>query len=161
MVACCCCSCRQTPPMSQKTLFEALGLLRASRLSPVHRDLALRGRDHAVLFPWFGPVHDGPRHFRQGRARRDGDGPGDCRPSPPGLPWDLAVTYLGFKWTLVLGAGSWLLLYVIYVVGLPRIVLVVGPGLARPGLRDVHHRDAKSMRGKIAAERIFRAPCKA
>lgn len=32
----------------------------------------------------------------------------------------------GFKWTLVIGAGSWLILYVFYVVSAPRGVLVAG-----------------------------------
>lgn len=41
----------------------------------------------------------------------------------------LALEHLGFKWTLVLGAGSWILLYMIYVAGLPRFVLVPAQAL--------------------------------
>ena len=37
----------------------------------------------------------------------------------------LALEKLGFKWTLVLGAGSWLLLYIIYTLKVPRGILVV------------------------------------
>jgi hypothetical protein len=36
----------------------------------------------------------------------------------------LAVEWLGYKWALTLGAGSWLLLYLIYVASVPRGILV-------------------------------------
>ncbi len=41
----------------------------------------------------------------------------------------LALTYLGFKWTLVLGAGCWLLMYVAYVVEKPTSLIVVSQTL--------------------------------
>ena len=41
----------------------------------------------------------------------------------------LALTSLGYKWTFVLGAASWCLLYLIYVAGLPRMVLIPAQAL--------------------------------
>jgi MFS family permease len=43
------------------------------------------------------------------------------------LGW--AESSLGYKWTLTLGAGSWLLLYVVYTVSAPRDVLIVAQAL--------------------------------
>jgi hypothetical protein len=37
----------------------------------------------------------------------------------------LFVTRLGYKWTLVLGAASWLVLYILYVIPRPPAVIVV------------------------------------
>jgi MFS family permease len=36
---------------------------------------------------------------------------------------------IGFKWTLVLGAACWLAMYVIYVVGRPRLLILASQGL--------------------------------
>ncbi len=38
---------------------------------------------------------------------------------------DWAVDHLGYKWTLAIGSGSWLMLYVIYAASAPRSLLVV------------------------------------
>lgn len=36
----------------------------------------------------------------------------------------LALTQLGFKWTLVLGAACWLVLYIVYVAGKPKALII-------------------------------------
>jgi nucleoside transporter len=38
------------------------------------------------------------------------------------------LTHVGFKWTLVAGAGSWLLMYLVYVATKPRWLVVVSQG---------------------------------
>jgi hypothetical protein len=38
------------------------------------------------------------------------------------------LAHLGFQWTLTVGASSWFLLYVIYFIGRPRTMIVLGQG---------------------------------
>jgi MFS family permease len=40
----------------------------------------------------------------------------------------VCLAHLGVKWTLTVGAGSWFLLYVIYFIGRPRLLIVLGQG---------------------------------
>ncbi|MEI8372809.1 MAG: MFS transporter [Planctomycetota bacterium] len=42
---------------------------------------------------------------------------------------DWAVEHLGFQWTLAIGSGSWMLLYMIYAATAPRPILVISQAL--------------------------------
>ena len=46
-----------------------------------------------------------------------------------GLGLCFVPDYIGFKWTLIVGAGCWLAMYAIYVVGNPRILILISQGL--------------------------------
>ena len=50
----------------------------------------------------------------------------------------LFLTRFEYKWTLVIGAGCWFLMYVLYIIGKPQALLVAGPAAAWPGVRVLH-----------------------
>ena len=57
------------------------------------------------------------------------------------------VKNAGYKWTLTLGAVSWLILFILYVIPRPRGRDRRGPGVSRHRVCVLHHRRADVRRG--------------
>jgi MFS family permease len=127
MVACCL-MLPVTPPKSEKSLVEALGMLRQSDfLLFIVTSLCVAG---TMQFYFLG---SGQYMMDRGISGKAVPGAMAMAQATQAvatlfvLGW--AETSLGYKWTLTLGAGSWLLLYVIYAASVPRGILVVAQSL--------------------------------
>jgi MFS family permease len=126
--AVCCTFLPVTKPMTQKTLFDALSFLQDSNfLLFLVTALCVAG---TMQFYFLG---SGQYMMERGISGKVVPGAMAMAQAVQAIAtWfalGLALENLGFKWTLVLGAGSWVLLYLIYVAGLPRIVLVPAQAL--------------------------------
>ena len=113
-----------TQPTSQKTLFDVLGFLsKPDFLLFIVAALCVSGTMQFYFL--------GTGRFMMDRGISGKVVPGSMAMAQAAqalATWfalGLALDKLGFKWTLVLGAGSWLLLYVIYVAKVPRGMLVL------------------------------------
>jgi MFS family permease len=134
VAAVCCCFLPETRPVSQKTLFEAFSFLQNSDfLLFIVTSLCVAG---TMQFYFLG---SGQYMMERGISGKVVPGSMAMAQAVQAIAtWyalSLALEHLGFKWTLVLGAGSWALLYLIYVAGLPRTVLI--PTQALHGLAYV------------------------
>ena len=124
IVAAVCCYCLpETRPMSHKTLFEALTFLKDPSFALfIVTSLCVAGTMQFYFL--------GSGQYMMDRGISGKAVPGSmamAQAVQAAATWfalGLALGSLGFKWTLVLGAGSWLLLYVIYLAGVPRFVLI-------------------------------------
>jgi MFS family permease len=124
----CCCCLPETKPMSQKTIFEAFAFLKnLDFLLFIVASLCVAG---TMQFYFIG---SGQYMMDRGISGKAVPGSMAMAQAVQAIAtWfglALALKYLGFKWTLVLGAGSWGLLYLIYLAGLPRIVLIKAQAL--------------------------------
>ena len=120
----CCLLLPATEPTSHKTLFDALGFLKAPDfLLFIVTSLCVAG---TMQFYFLG---SGQYMMDRGISGRIVPGAMAMAQAAQALATffalGLALDKFGFKWTLVLGAGSWLLLYIIYAVRAPRAVLFV------------------------------------
>ncbi|MGA2254119.1 MAG: MFS transporter [Thermoguttaceae bacterium] len=120
----CCLFLPATPPTSQKTLFDALGFLQAPDfLLFIVTSLCVAG---TMQFYFLG---SGQYMMDRGISGKVVPGAMAMAQAAQALATFFALGFalekLGFKWTLVMGAGSWLLLYIIYTVKAPRGILVV------------------------------------
>jgi len=120
----CCLLLPETKPTSDKTLFDALGFLR---------------RPDFLLFIVTSICVAGTMQFYflgSGQYMMDRGISGKLVPGAMAMAQAAqaiatffalgpALEHFGFKWTLVLGAGSWLLLYILYTASVPRGVLFV------------------------------------
>jgi len=120
----CCLFLPETKPTSHKTLFDALGFLQAPDfLLFIVTSVCVAG---TMQFYFLG---SGQYMMDRGISGKVVPGAMAMAEAAQALATffalGLALDKLGFKWTLVLGAGSWLLLYIIYTVNVPRAVLFV------------------------------------
>ena len=124
----CCFLLPATPPKSEKSLVEALGMLRQGDfLLFLVASLCVAG---TMQFYFLG---SGQYMMDRGISGKAVPGAMAMAQATQAIATlfvlGLALDKFGFKWTLVLGAGSWLLLYIIYTVAAPRGVLVVAQAL--------------------------------
>ncbi len=124
----CCLILPATPPTSQKTFFDALGLLRAPDfLLFIVTSLCVAG---TMQFYFLG---SGQYMMDRGISGKVVPGAMAMAQATQAiatlfvLGW--AEKSLGYQWALTFGAGSWFLLYVIYVLSVPRGILVVAQAL--------------------------------
>ena len=115
-----------TPPTGRRRDSDRQSLrhARPARLPDLHSHLAGRRRLDAVLLPRLSAVHDRYGHLGQERARHDGHRPGGASHRHV-FPAGTMVETVGFKWTLTIGAGFWLLMYLVYVGTKPRWLIVM------------------------------------
>lgn len=124
----CCFLLPATAPQSEKSLFEALGMLRQGDfLLFIVTSLCVAG---TIQFYFLG---SGRYMMDRGISSKAVPGAMAIAQATQTIATlavlGLAKEWLGYKWTLALGAGSWFLLYVIYTASAPRVILIAAQAL--------------------------------
>ena len=124
VMAGCCLLLPPTPPQHEKSLIDAVDMLRQPDfLLFVVTSLCVAG---TMQFYFLG---SGQYMMNRGISGKAVPGAMAMAQAAQAIAtWfalDWAVAHLGFKWTLAIGSGSWLALYVIYAMTVPRPILFV------------------------------------